>query len=824
MTNMEQASPPNLVPLPIDRLIPDIRASLVRHPALILQASPGSGKTTRVPPALLSEPWAEGKEIWVLVPRRLAAKMAALRIAEERGERIGEVIGYHFRFEKVAGPKTRLKFLTEGMFLRLALRNPKIPEVAAVVLDEFHERHLQTDVALGYLQWLRANGRPDLKVVAMSATLPAEGLSRFLDAPVVTLEARLHPVDVSYLPSSANQRLEAQVRSAVDRALAASRGDVLVFLPGVGDILRAEETLRASLRDQVKVLPLYADLPTEAQAEVFRPASKPKVILATNVAETSLTIEGVATVIDSGLHRRASFSWWSGISRLVTRPISKASAIQRAGRAGRTGPGQCLRLYSQSDFEGRTDYEVPEIQRSDLAETVLQVMGLGLGDVREFPWFEPPSSEATAAAGLLLARLGAVLEGRLTDVGREMMELPLHPRLARAVLEAKARGALEETATLAAWISEGEGETLDVLDLSGRKRPPNVDRLRQQILAAVPSTRNSPKKDAEISGCLLAGFPDRVARRRVAGQVSLKSAEVELVFAAGGSAMVKREPVVDKNDFFLVLDVQERGRQGEGRLKVHVHTLCPIRADWLLDLNIDLLQEEEALVWDKELKKVYEVSRLAYGELTLSEDRGEPREPDKATEVLLKEAFGLSVFDDLIVPDLLKALERHIDPEPVESFLARLKMISEFPARLPDFLLRVFSKATSLDDLRPSSIQGRLMGAVEPGVYARMSRELPEQVHLKGRRVKVHYRWDQKPWIASRLQDFFGMREGPALLNGRLPLILHLLAPNQRPVQVTQDLASFWKNAYPQIRKELSRKYPRHKWPENPQETNREKE
>lgn len=794
--------------LPIDAILPKIREELLSSSSLILQASPGSGKTTRVPPALLIESWARDKEIWVLVPRRLAAKMAALRVSDEMGEDVGGTVGYHFRFEKVIGPKTRLKFLTEGMFLRLALQDPLLSKVAAVVLDEFHERHLQTDVALGALKRLQSGERPDLKIIVMSATLPAESLGRYLNGcPVIHLEARLHSVSIMYRPMTASQRLDAAVRDAVGAALSQSRGDILVFLPGVVDILRCEETLKASLRDQVKILPLYADLSREDQAAVFQPAPKPKVILATNVAETSLTIDGVTTVIDSGLHRRASFSWWSGISRLVTRPVSKASAIQRAGRAGRTAPGQCLRLYSQSDFDGRPDFETPEIQRSDLAQTLLEVMGLGASDVAEFPWFEPPPPEATEAAGLLLRRLGAVSEGKLTDVGRQMTDFSLHPRLARAVIEAKSRGVLDVMATLAAWMSEGETDDLNLFDVLDRKPPPNVQRLREQI-----SRGTGKGSETDAARCLLAGFPDRVAKKREGG----KGAELELVFATGGSAVVSRQSVVEKNDYFLILDVQERGKQGQGKMKVHVHTLGPIRADWLLDLKGDLLREDESLEWDEKVGKVYEISRLLYGELVLSEDKGKVRDPEKAARVLLKEAFGLDVLNEYSVPDVLKIMERHVDPEPIESSLTRLQLISALPPGLNDFLLRCFAGASSLQDLHPSSLQERLVSAIAPDVYAKMSRELPDHVSLKGRRVKVHYRWGQKPWIESRLQDFFGMTNGPALMNGKLPLTLHLLAPNRRPVQVTQDLASFWKNAYPQIRKELSRKYPRHKWPEDP--------
>lgn len=798
--------------LPIDDLLPDIRKALASSMSLILQASPGSGKTTRVPPHLLDEPWAAGKEIWVLVPRRLAAKMAALRVAEECNEDVGESVGYHFRFERAVGPKTRLKFLTEGMFLRLALADPQLKTVAAVVVDEFHERHLQTDVALACLKRLQSKERPDLKIVVMSATLEAEELSHYLgDAPILRLETKRYPVDIAYFPLPANKRLEMGVREAVGAALAKASGDILVFLPGVGEILRCDEALRSAFRNELKILPLYADLSREAQAEVFRPASQPKVILATNVAETSLTIDGVTTVIDTGLHRRASFSWWSGLSRLVTRPIAKASAIQRAGRAGRTAPGQCFRLYSQSDFEGRPGFEVPEIQRSDLSPTLLEVLGLG-GEIGSFPWFLTPPSDASAAAEILLERLGAVQGGSLTTLGREMAGYSLHPRLARAVIEAAKRGVLEETATLAAWISEGDFNELNLFDILEIRRPPNVQRLREQILGG-GGKKNGAKlsSETEAARSLLAGFPDRVAKKRA----GTKGAEVELVFATGGSALVARQPVIEKNEYFLVLDVQERGRQGEGKLKVHVHTLIPIKADWLLDLGNDLIREEEALIWDAERGKVYEVARLSYGELILSEDRGEPRDAEAASRLLLREAFGIDAGNLPSVPDLLKLLERHLDPEPVESFLSRLKLLKKDEAD-SGFIFRALSGVTSLNDLHPAALQERLENALGPALRGELDRALPTHHQLGARRVKIHYQWDQNPWIASRLQDFFGLKQGPTILGGRLALTLQLLAPNQRPVQVTQDLASFWKNIYSEVRKELSRKYPRHKWPENP--------
>ncbi len=809
---MTLRSPTPLLSLPIDEKIPLIRETLREHSALILEASPGSGKTTRVPAALLDEPWTSGKEIWVLVPRRIAARAAAFRVAEERGEAAGETVGYHFRFEKKTGPKTRLKFLTEGMFLRLVLTEPQLPRVAAVILDEFHERHLQTDVALGYLQWLRAGSRPDLKIIVMSATLSAAALSRFLEnAPSLKIDAKPYPVTVSYAPLGARERLEDGVRSAVASSLASRRGDMLVFLPGVGDIRRCEEALRGAFRDEVKILPLYADLSPEEQSQVFRPAPKPKVILATNVAETSLTIDGVTTVIDGGLHRRASFSWWSGIPRLVTRPISKASAIQRAGRAGRTAPGHCLRLYAESDFRGRPEYDVPEIARSDLSETFLTIAALGITK-ENFAWFDAPPEASLSAAEILLKRLGAIDDRGVTALGRRMAEFPLHPRLARVMLEGEAQGIAEGAATVVSWISEGDIAETNLLDALSQPPPFNVRRLRDRLVVSPSSKKNPSSGNKEIAKCLLAGFPDRVAAKR----------SKDLVFAVSGSALLPPSlpQVFRDNDHFLVLDVQERGRQGEGRMQVHVHTVCPIRADWLLDVKSgDLLQEEEILFWDRDLKKVYEISRLKYGELILSEDRSEPRDREGATKLLLKEAFGIT--ETLSVPDLLEALRHQVDPEPVETLLARLKILKEFRKEenaedLSALFLSSLRGLTSLRDLKPAEFANRFRDNLPHEIASALHRLVPETLILCGRRVAIHYTWNQSPWMASRLQDFLGMKEGPKILEGRLPLALHLLLPNKRPVQITKDLTSFWKNTYPQVRKEMMRKYPRHKWPEDP--------
>lgn len=800
--------------LPIDSLIPDIRSKLREASTLILKASPGSGKTTRVPPALLDEPWAVEKEVWVLEPRRLAAKMAAFRVAEEKGEEVGQTVGYQFRFEKVSGSKTRLKFLTEGLLLRLLMSDPTLARVAAVVLDEFHERHIHTDVALAMLKRLRETKRPDLKLIVMSATLETRSLADYFGgAPIFTLETPIHPVQTSYLPRPSTERLEPLVRGAVQQAVATGGGDLLVFLPGMAEIRRCEMALLEHFKSEVVVIPLHGDLSKEEQGRAFQKFSRPKVILATNIAETSLTFEGVTTVIDGGLHRQASYSWWSGIPRLKTKNVSKASAIQRAGRAGRTGPGRCFRLYTQSDFEGRPAFEVPEIRRSDLAQTLLEVKALGVASLKEFPWFEPPSADALGAAVLLLFELGAVsrneTDAPLTDTGRKMVALPLHPRLSRLVLEAEKRGVLPEAALLAAKISEGE--------LDDKKAPSDaVRRLKDQILSFFPA-RPGGGTERGLEFSVLAGFPDRVAQKRKGS----RGPEIELVFAAGGSATVSPEGL-PAGDYFVVLDVQEIQRQGSSKSSVRVRSAVPVKADWLLDLSSGLLRETEELEWDRERRRVRQVTRLQYGALILSESRESPRDTAKAAETLLAEGLGLKIADpSLTVAGFLKAVEHLFDPEPAEAALTRLKLLGAISSDIdgPDLgrlIERTFGGLTDLGDLGPEALARRILETQTPEFQRRIEAQLPAHVLLKGRRVPVHYRWDQKPWIESRLQDFFGMEEGPALLGGKLPLTLHLLAPSKRPVQVTQDLASFWRNAYPRIRKELSRKYPKHKWPEQP--------
>lgn len=802
------------IPLPVDGLLPEILSALEKHPSLVLQATPGSGKTTRVPPALLRAPWRKPeKEVLVLEPRRLAAKYAARRVADEGGEAVGKTVGYHFRFESVSGRDTRLKFLTEGMLMRYLLRNPTLSQAAAVVLDEFHERHLHGDLALAFLHHLQKTSRPDLKLVVMSATLDAEKVSRYLDnCPIVTLETRLFPVSIDYLAKPPTKHLDQLVAEAARQAT----GDTLVFLPGMAEIRRAENALLDyGRREGVRICALHGELSREEQDFAIAKGTQRKIILSTNVAETSLTIEGITHVIDSGLHRQASHSWWSGVPALRTKAISKASAEQRAGRAGRLSAGRCTRLYLKSDYDTRPGFDVPEIRRTDLAGTLLELKNLGIDDARAFPWFEPPDEGALQAAETLLFRLGALSPaGALTDLGKKLVEFPAHPRLARFLWESSLRGVKEKAATLAAQISEGRLEKLDALE-GLHAADDSLRRARQHFLDVLPPGKSSPPASWEdaLAFSVLTGFPDRIAKRR--------EKSLEVVLSAGGSAKVDDTPLTRDHPLFVALDLQERQFAGQAKATLKVFSLVPIKEEWLFDLEPSLVEEKDETVWDSAKQKAVGVSRLVYDQIVLAESFGEPKDTAKAGLLLLKEGLGVRAeqLKDLSLEDWCATLAKVSSREEIEYLVVRLMLAGNCAA--PDVaakLCEMVSSETSfsLGDLKKTNWTERILAAF-PEQLEQLDRLVPSHVKLAGgRNLKINYELGKPPWVESRLQDFFGLGQGPSLMNGKVPVTLHLLAPNYRAVQVTTDLAGFWVRSYPTIRKELSRKYPRHSWPEDP--------
>ena len=772
--------------LPIDDLLPAIIDSLRVCPNLVIEAPPGAGKTTRVPSALLG--LVEG-QVLVLEPRRLAARLAARRVAQERGEQVGATIGYQVRFEEVAGARTRLRFLTEGILTRRLISDPRLAGVDVVVLDEFHERHLESDVALALLRRLQSKGRPDLRLIVMSATLDAGPVAGYLgNCPILRSKGRLFDLSVTHQPYSALP-LEKQVAGAVENLIAEKRtGDILVFLPGAAEIRRgARECEALAARHELLVLPLHGDLPPSEQDRAVSRGPHRKVILSTNVAESSITIEGVTAVIDSGLARIANDSPWTGLPMLAIRRISKASATQRAGRAARTAPGRVLRLYTLEDFQRRPDHDAPEITRRELSELCLHLRAMGIVHPLELTWLEPPPGAAILRAEELLERLGATGEE-----ARRLSRYPLHPRLARLVIEAVERGAGEDGCAAAALLSSGaRAESCDLLRLVDSPMDFRSKQHFEQIRRIIRPPKQRKHDPNALQFAMLAAFPDRVARR---------PKDHQLLLASGGSAKLACDA---QADFLVAADIEDRSEHALPLVRLY----CAIQPDWLVDLFPTRVRERSGVEWNRSAERVEEVSALLYDDLVIQETRGGAPDPDKAADLLAERALEAGV-------------ERFVDRQELDEFLARIAFASDHAA-IPKIdvesafrtLCRGLKSFAELKALAHS-----LIPTLEQQTQSRLLNEIaPSRIRLPGgRQTTVHYDGGKPPWIASRLQDFFGMQETPRIASGKVPLVVHLLAPNQRPVQTTTDLAGFWQRLYPQVRRELSRRYPKHAWPEDP--------
>jgi len=876
-------------PLPIDAAVPQVLAAFARARAVVVDAAPGAGKTTRVPRALLDVVPA-GQKILVLEPRRIAAKMAAIRVASELGEQAGETVGYAMRFEEAVGPGTRLVFMTEGVLTRRLLRDPELRDVGAVVLDEVHERHLEGDLALALLLHLRATRRPDLPLVAMSATIEAGRFAaRLGGAPVVRSEGRMFDVAIEYADRSESRELELRVVSAVRRCIDEGLdGDVLVFLPGAAEIRAAAGALAPLAKTaDLLVMPLHGSLSIEEQTRAIRPADRRKVVLSTNVAESSLTIDGVVAVIDSGLANVASHSPWSGLPTLRKSPISKASAAQRAGRAGRTRPGRCLRLFTRGDHEARPEHDSPEIARADLSFALLLLTAAGVRDPLELPWLDAPPAAALATAEALLTWLGAIEDGRrLTAVGRRMLDFPLHPRLARVVVEAEALGVGRDGAALAALLGErdlvaptfgqgGQGQgraghggprtahslgrdgtSSDVLAALGAYRAGGRGLVPARVAAVARAERqiggqvrrggaraaetagqgrrggaglaesagqgrrggaaadlSDEERESRLRLALLMGYPDRVGRLRRPTNDTRRS-EREILFAGGGSAALAAESGVDGVDLVIAIDAEER-HEGRGP-RTLVRAASAIEADWLLDRFTDRIEDRMDVLWNESAERAEVVRRLLYQGLALEESAARP-----TGDALLLAS------QELLRAARTKGWRAFAPGEDVARFLLRVRFARTHcpDAGLPELadadvdtaLASLCEGRRSFAELRAADFTSAIKNRLSPPQARKLAEIAPEAVALPGgRKAKITYSESAAPFIESRLQDFFGMRAGPSAALGRVPIVLHLLAPNQRAVQVTTDLAGFWDRHYPAIAKELRRKYPRHAWPDDP--------
>lgn len=823
--------------LPIDDVLPALRAALAERHEAVLEAPPGAGKTTRVPLALLDEPWLDGQAILMLEPRRLAARAAAERLASELGEKVGETVGYRIRLDSKVGPGTRIEVVTEGILARRLQDDPALEGVGLVIFDEFHERSLDADLALA----LTLNGRellrdePPLKVLLMSATLEGERLSALLgDAPVVSSEGRMHPVEMRWgAPFQPGERIEPRVVQTVLQALADEPGSLLVFLPGQAEIRRVHEQLQERLgsRPEVLLCPLHGELELGAQRAAIElaPAGKRKVVLATNLAETSLTIDGVRVVVDAGLARVPRFDPASGMTRLDTQRISRASATQRAGRAGRLEPGVCYRLWSQTQHEQLAAYGAAEILAADLAGLALQLARWGV-QPNELAWLDLPPAAAFAQGRDLLARLGALDQrGALSNHGQTMAELPAHPRIAHLLLRGQALGLGALAADLAALLGErdilrGAGADLHsrMALLAGEGRAAGgsrggVQRARQlarQFRSYMKGVRDEAVADPEHPrwlGALLAfAYPDRVARQRKAGGGDYR-------LANGRAAQFGEPDALMKHEWLVIADLGSRQGQREERIYLAAD-LDPALFDSVLAEQISVREELE---WDEREGVLRAERQRRVGELVLSREALTGLDEDARGRALLglvrrKGLELLSWTPELRQWQARVALLRRLD--------LQQKGDSEWPDladaalldSLENWLLPFLGKVSRLSHFASLDLPSMLQSLLPWPLPQRLDELAPKYLQVpSGSRIAIDYS-ETPPVLAVRLQELFGLAATPRIAGGRQGVLLHLLSPARRPVQVTQDLASFWANTYAEVKKDLKGRYPKHYWPDNP--------
>ena len=823
-----------MLPLPIDAAIPALRQALVGRHEAVLEAPPGAGKTTRVPLALLQEAWLGGQTILMLEPRRLAARAAAERLASELGEAVGETVGYRIRLESKVGPRTRIEVVTEGILARRLQSDPALEGVGLVIFDEFHERSLDADLALA----LCLNGREllrdeqPLKILLMSATLEGERLSALLGkAPVVSSEGRMHPVSIRWgRPFQPGEWIESKVLHSVLQALDEETGSLLVFLPGQAEIRRVHAQLRESLADRREVLlcPLHGELDLTAQRAAIEapPSGQRKVVLATNIAETSLTIEGVRVVIDAGLERVPRFDPASGMTRLDTQRISRASATQRAGRAGRLQPGVCYRLWSEAQHEQMAAYATAEMLQADLAGLALQLARWGVMP-DELAWLDAPPQAAFAQARDLLKGLTALDDqGVLTAHGQAMAELPTHPRIAHLLLRGQALGLTALACDLAALLGERDLQRGGGADLHSRisllKGETQADRatqavvqrarqLARQFRSLLPKGAVDSLTDAEHPrwlGCLLAlAYPDRVALQRKPG-----SAEYRL--ANGRAAQFAEADALMKHEWLVVADLGSRQGQREERIYLAAE-LDPRLFEGAL---AEQVHSTDVLEWDERQGVMRAERQRKIGELLLdSQPLAQLDETARGRALLaLVRRKGLELL--AWTPELRQWQARVVLLRQLDGAAGGWPDVSDpaLLATLEDWLLPYLGKVSRLSHFAGLDLPA-MLGSLLPWPLPQHLDELaPKTLEVpSGSRIRIDYQ-EQPPVLAVRLQELFGLAATPCIGGGRQPLKLHLLSPGHKPVQVTQDLASFWANTYAEVKKDLKGRYPKHYWPDDP--------
>ncbi|MEE9911547.1 MAG: ATP-dependent helicase HrpB [Deltaproteobacteria bacterium] len=833
-------SGPILTSYPIDDILPELKAAIRKHSAVVLSAPPGSGKTTRVPLALLDILEPQKGRILMLEPRRIAAVSAARWMAKALGEEIGRTLGYSIRFDSRVSPGTRIEVMTEGILTRRILANPDLAGVAMVIFDEFHERSLQADLALALCLDIRRGLREDLKILVMSATLDGGPVADLLDgAAVITSQGQAYPVEERYCGDDREQSVTKRMTDVVQRALRETEGDILVFLPGAGEIRAVSDSLVETLHEgamkDISVHPLYGDLPFDQQERAILPAPERKIVLATNIAETSLTIHGVRVVIDSGLTRRLEYDPGTGMNRLVTVTVSQAAARQRQGRAGRQYPGVCYRLYSRHTYQSLIPFAPPEIAISDLSSLVLDLACWGVQDPGLLSWLDPPPNGAWRAARDLLIELGAIeAKGSITPVGRAMARLPLHPRLGRLLLQAAELHCPSLGADLAALLSErdiirhsrssfpqptGGLDLSERLGLLGQWRQKKdltggadvsalraVETTSQQLRRLLGKTREAAggATGPMIPRLLLCAFPDRIAKRREddSGRYVMRQGRGVRLSAKLNQSLCP----------YIVAPVVDKGEKAEGT----VHMAEPLTEELIREVLGDQIETRRRVVWDKQEGRIAATLEERVGAIILSARQVKPQE-EEAVSVLCEAIRSKAVMITF--------------SREARTFQARVRLMKEtFPeedwpdlsdetllAAQENWLLPWLSGIRSAGQLAALNIMPALTGRLTWEQRRLLADRAPVTINVpSGSGIAIDYVAGEIPVLAVKLQEMFGLADTPVIAGGRIKLLLHLLSPARRPVQITRDLSQFWNTVYPQVKKELKGRYPKHPWPDDP--------
>jgi ATP-dependent helicase HrpB len=826
--------------LPIDAILPDLLSTIHSHPNTVLHAPPGAGKTTRVPLALLKIIPPEAGRIVMLEPRRIAAVSAARWMARTLGEEAGQTVGYSIRFESRVSPTTRVEVVTEGILTRRIQNDPLLEGVGMVIFDEFHERSIQADLGLALCLDVQRQVRPELKILVMSATLDVEPLARLMgDAAVVSSAGRSFPVEEVYLEERSPLRLPDRMAAAIQRAVRETEGDLLAFLPGSGEIRSCASLLAGGGLPEkgISVHQLYGDLPFDEQQRAIQPGRQRKVVLATNIAETSLTIEGVRAVIDSGLSRRLRFDPASGTNRLVTVRESASSAEQRKGRAGRLGPGVCYRLFSRHTLSAMTPQTPPEILDTDLSPLLLELAAWGVHDPSTLAWLDPPPAAGLAVARHLLADLGGLdPQGRITSLGRAMIRLPLHPRLGRMLLRAQELGCPRLGCDLAALVSErdifrtagteraprvGPSDILERLeclhawrngssggqraDAAGLKAVERVGRQLERL--AIPSIAGDSVtgEDEATARLLLAAYPDRLARRR-------GDEEGRYLLASGRGARLSPRSVARHAEYIVAVDV-DGGGQGEGT----IHLASEVGQGLLRQECAGLIEKRSEITWSEQEKRAMAVKEERIGALLLSSAPYSPASEELCPVIL--DAVRASRLELLDMGEAVRRLQGRV------SLLARALPEEGWPDLSDGNLLETLEEwlGPRLEGVRTArQLRALDVAALLHGLLDYRSRRLLDELaptHLdvpSGSRIRLDYAAGDWPVLAVKLQELFGLADTPTIARGRVGVLLHLLSPAGRPIQVTRDLKGFWNGAYHEVKKELKGRYPKHPWPDDP--------